>query len=50
MRTGVRWPNEHCKICSYLPKCLGNEELARKTLRYKESKATASQLVLIDDM
>jgi hypothetical protein len=50
MRTGVRWPNEHCKLCSYLCKCLGNEELASRTLRQKQSKNTAEQLILIDEM
>lgn len=49
MRTGVRWPNDHCTMCEYLPKCLGNEELASKTLRVKESKSTRGQLVMIDD-
>jgi hypothetical protein len=50
MRPGVRWPNDHCKICSYLQKCLGNEDLAKKTLKVKQSKATAEQLVMIDEM
>lgn len=49
MRTGVRWPTDHCKICEFLPKCLGNEELAKKTLRVKESKATTGALASLDE-
>jgi len=48
MRTGVRWPNDHCKMCDYLPKCLGNEDLVKKTLRVKESKATIGALASLD--
>lgn len=49
MRTGVRWPKDHCKMCEYLPKCLGNQELVEKTLRVKQSKETAKQLLVLDE-
>lgn len=50
MRMGVRWPNDHCKMCDFLPKCLGDEETAARTLRKKQSKDTASQLVALDEL
>ena len=49
MRSGVRWPTDHCKICDFLPKCLGNEELVKKTLRIKESKAITAALASLDE-
>jgi hypothetical protein len=50
MKTGVRWPTDHCLMCDYLCKCLGNEALAKATLRIKESKNLAEQLISIDDL
>lgn len=50
MRSGVRWPNDHCLMCDYLCKCLGREDLAQKNLRQKLSKDTAQILVSIDEM
>lgn len=50
MRSGVRWPTDHCLLCDYLCKCLGKEDIAAKTLRQKVSKATAEQLISIDEL
>ena len=47
MRSGVRWPNDVCLNCDYLPKCLGKDY--SKTLRVKQSNATKDQLESLDD-
>lgn len=38
MRAGVRFPDEHCLNCDFLPKCLGREDIAKQNLRQKQSK------------
>ena len=48
MRTGVRFPNEICLNCDFLPKCLGREDIAAQTLRQKESKEVESILGFLD--
>lgn len=49
MRAGVRFPDDHCLLCDYLCKCLGNEEVAARTLRTKESKETEDLLAAFDE-
>lgn len=49
MNSGVRWPNDICMNCDFLPKCLGREDLVAKTLRIKQSNATKDQLGSLDD-
>jgi len=49
-RTGVRWPNDTCKLCDFLPVCLGNDKLAKETLRQKQSKKTVESLAVLDDL
>lgn len=49
-RTGVRWPSDHCKICQYLPKCLGNEKLASETLKVKQYKGTTQVVEALDSL
>jgi hypothetical protein len=48
MRTGVRFPNEQCLNCDFLPKCLGREDIAAQTLRQKESKETEDLLASLE--
>jgi hypothetical protein len=49
MRSGVRWPNDICLNCDFLPKCLGREDIASKTLRIKQSNVVKGQLENLDD-
>lgn len=49
MNSGVRWPNDVCINCDMLPKCLGREDIAAKTLRVKQSNSTRDQLQSLDD-
>jgi len=37
-RTGWRFPNTHCSGCDVFAECVGNQPLARATLKQRESK------------
>lgn len=50
MNAGVRFPDERCKFCSFLPVCLGHDEIAEATLRRKSSKETDETLRGLDDV
>jgi hypothetical protein len=49
MKTGFRFPDDHCTQCSYLPVCLGNTQRAMETLRQKTSSETEELVASFDE-
>lgn len=49
MRMGVRFPNNSCLSCDFLPKCLGKSNW-KENLRQKESKEVSGLMGGLDDI
>jgi hypothetical protein len=49
MRTGFRFPDNHCTQCAYLQMCLGNEQRAMETLRQKSSSEVEGVIASLDE-
>ena len=49
-RAGMRFPDDHCKMCNLLPGCLGNPNLLKQTMRQKSKKETASVMDILQEM
>ncbi len=50
MNSGVRWPDDKCSFCSFLPLCLGHTELAEKNLRIRSSKENEENLAALEEV
>jgi hypothetical protein len=46
--TGIRFPHNHCTMCSMLPKCLGDDEGVAETLRRRDKEDTEKALEAMD--